>query len=59
MAPVSVHLKPKTGKEITLDDLRELVEKSKGVPGKSPVLVTVVNSSRPARISLVDIEIAD
>ncbi|MFJ4121961.1 hypothetical protein ACIP3U_11555 [[Kitasatospora] papulosa] len=59
MAPVSVHLKPKTGKEITLDDLRELVEKSKGVPGRSPVLVTVVNSSRPARISLVDIEIAD
>ncbi|MFD9290567.1 hypothetical protein ACFWBV_20230 [Streptomyces sp. NPDC060030] len=56
---MSVHLKPKTGKEITLDDLRELVEKAKGVPGKSPILVTVVNSSRPAKVSLLDIDIAD
>ncbi|MDF6020834.1 hypothetical protein [Streptomyces sp. JH34] len=59
MPPVSVHLKPKTGKEITLDDLRELVEKAKGVPGKSPILVTVVNSSRPAKVSLLNIDIAD
>ncbi|MFI2783076.1 hypothetical protein [Streptomyces sp. ALB3] len=56
---MSVHLKPKTGKEITLDDLRELVEKAKGVPGKNPVLVTVVNSSRPVKISLLDLEIGD
>ncbi|MFC8224617.1 hypothetical protein [Streptomyces sp. NPDC057287] len=58
MPPVTVHVKPKTGKEITLDDLRELVEKSKGTPGKSPVLVTV-NSNRPTKINRLDIEIAD
>ncbi|MFE4449486.1 hypothetical protein [Streptomyces sp. NPDC056796] len=58
MSPVSVHVKPKTGKEITLDDLRELVEKSTGVPGKSPVLVTV-NSGRPAKASCIDIDVAD
>jgi hypothetical protein len=57
MSPVSVHLKPKTGNEITLDDLRELVEKSKGVPGKSPVLVTL--NKRTTKIDVLDIEIAD
>ncbi|MFG2426341.1 hypothetical protein [Streptomyces sp. NPDC048590] len=54
-----MHLKPRSGKEITLDDLRELVKKSDGVPGKSPILVTVSGSGRPAKVSVLDIEIGD
>lgn len=54
MSPVSVHAKPSTGKEITLDDLRELVEKTKGLDGKSPILATINN--RQTKISLIDID---
>lgn len=54
MPPVSVHVKPKTGKEITLDDLRELVDKTKGLDGKSPILATINN--RQTKISLIDID---
>ncbi len=57
MSPVSIHLKPKTGKEITLDDLRELVEKTKGVSGKSPVVITANN--RTTRINSLDIDMDD
>ncbi|MFJ8883678.1 hypothetical protein ACIRJR_09715 [Streptomyces sp. NPDC102402] len=54
---MSVHLKPKNGKEITLDDLRELVEKSKNLAGKNPVLVKVNN--RSTKISDLEIDIAE
>lgn len=54
MAPVTVHVKPKAGKEITLEDLRELVEKTKGLDGKLPILGTV--GTRQAKINLIDIE---
>ncbi|MFG2562887.1 hypothetical protein [Streptomyces sp. NPDC048496] len=54
---MSVQLKPKTGNEITLHDLRELIEKTKGMPGQSLVVVTA--NKRSTKINLVDIEIAD
>lgn len=54
MSPVSIHLKPKTGKEVTLDDLRELVDKTKGLDGKSPILATINN--RQTKVSLIDVD---
>ncbi|MET7524947.1 hypothetical protein [Streptomyces sp900116325] len=57
MPPVTTHLTPKSGKEITLDDLRELVQKTKDVNGKS-VIVTTVNN-RQAKIGRIDIDIVD
>ncbi|SFS90204.1 hypothetical protein SAMN04487982_104324 [Streptomyces sp. ok210] len=57
MPPVTTHLTPKSGKEITLDDLRELVQKTKDVNGKSLIVTTVNN--RQAKIGRIDIDIAD
>ncbi|MFE3517222.1 hypothetical protein [Streptomyces sp. NPDC059166] len=54
---MSVHLKPRTGKEITLDDLRELVRKTDKLPGRSPIVA--VCSSKTSRVESLDIEIVE
>ncbi|MEU8625002.1 hypothetical protein [Streptomyces sp. NPDC048669] len=57
MSPVTTHLTPKSGKELTLEDLRELVQKTKDLNGKSLIVATVNN--RQTKIGQLDIDIVE
>lgn len=57
MSPVTTHLTPKSGKELTLEDLRELVQKTKDLNGKSLIVATVNN--RQSKIGQLDIDIVE
>ncbi|MEV6307606.1 hypothetical protein AB0M10_03275 [Streptomyces sp. NPDC051840] len=57
MPPVSVHLKPKPGKQLTLADLRELVRRTKDVPDGSPVVVTA--DKKVVKVDHLDVEWSD
>ncbi|MEV0009461.1 hypothetical protein [Streptomyces sp. NPDC047973] len=54
---MSVHLKPKPGKQLTLADLRELVRRTKDVPDGSPVVVTA--DKKVVKVDHLDVEWSD